>query len=126
MTRSTNEEHPIRQLARYQIRPEARERVLAAIHEFLAYLRANEPGTLRYEVWQEHNDPTRFVHIFTFRDAGADKIHSEIGGGQEILRDPLPGVPGAGGVHRLQQGGLEYGSTLLSSPSKYFHLPDTL
>lgn len=77
MTQSTNEDHPIRQLARYQIRPESLERVLAAIHEFLAYLRANEPGTLRYEVWQEQNDPTRFVHIFTFRDAEADKIHSE-------------------------------------------------
>jgi quinol monooxygenase YgiN len=77
MTRSTNEKHQIRQLAHYQIRPESLERVLAAIHEFVAYVRANESGTLRYEVWQEQNDPTRFVHIFTFRDAEADKIHSE-------------------------------------------------
>ena len=44
---------------------------------FVAYVRANEPGTLRYEVWQEHDDPTRFVHIFVFRDAEADRIHSE-------------------------------------------------
>jgi quinol monooxygenase YgiN len=67
----------IRQLARYQIRPEALDRVLAAIREFVAYVRKNEKGTLRYEVWQEQNDPTRFVHIFTFRDAEADRIHSD-------------------------------------------------
>ncbi len=67
----------IRQLARYQVRAEALERCLAAIREFVAYVRANEPGTLRYEVWQEEKDPTRFVHIFVFRDAEADRIHSE-------------------------------------------------
>ncbi len=67
----------IRQLAHYQVHPESLEKVLAAIHEFVAYVRANEDGTMRYEVWQELNDPTRFVHIFIFRDAEADKRHSE-------------------------------------------------
>jgi quinol monooxygenase YgiN len=67
----------IRQLARYEIRPEAVERCLAAIREFVAYVRKSEPGTLRYEVWQEPTRPTRFVHIFVFRDAEADRIHSE-------------------------------------------------
>jgi hypothetical protein len=42
-----------RQLARYQVRPEALERCLAAVHEFVSYVRAKEPGTLRYEGWQE-------------------------------------------------------------------------
>jgi quinol monooxygenase YgiN len=67
----------IRQLARYQVRPEGLERCFAAIHKFVAYVRAQEPGTLRYEVWQEKNAPTRFVHIFVFRDAEAHRIHSE-------------------------------------------------
>jgi quinol monooxygenase YgiN len=67
----------IRQLARYQVRPEALERCLAAIHEIVAYVRASQPGTLRYEVWQEQVDPTRFVHIFVFRDVEADRAHSE-------------------------------------------------
>ena len=77
MTTSENDRLEIRQLARYQIRGKALERCLAAIQEFVAYIRANEPGTLRYEVWQEQADPTRFVHIFVFRDAAADQIHSE-------------------------------------------------
>lgn len=66
----------IRQLARYQVRPSGLDACLGAIAEFLAYIRHNEPGTLRYEVWQEPSDPTRFVHIFTFRDAEAHRVHS--------------------------------------------------
>jgi quinol monooxygenase YgiN len=77
MTNPVSKGQEIRQLARYQVRPEALERCLAAIHEFVACVRASEPGTLRYEVWQEREDPTRFVHVFVFRDAEADRIHSE-------------------------------------------------
>jgi len=77
MAKSGNEVQEVRQLARYQVHPEALEKVLAAIHEFVAYVRKNENGTMRYEVWQERDDPTRFVHIFIFRDAEADKHHSE-------------------------------------------------
>jgi quinol monooxygenase YgiN len=73
----SNESQEIRQLASYQIRPGAQEKVLAAIHDFVAYVRAREPGTLRYEVWQEKGDPTRFVHLFIFKDLEADRIHSE-------------------------------------------------
>lgn len=67
----------IRQLARYQVLPESLDKCLGAIHEFVSYVRLNEPGTLRYEVWQERTDPARFVHIFTFRDVDAERIHSE-------------------------------------------------
>ena len=67
----------IHQLARYQVRPEALDRCLAVIREFVAYVASREPGTLRYEVWQEREDRTRFVHIFVFRDAEASRIHSE-------------------------------------------------
>jgi quinol monooxygenase YgiN len=67
----------IRQLAHYEVHPEALEQVLAAIKEFVAYIRLNEPGTLRYEVWQQRENPARFVHIFVFCDVEADRIHSE-------------------------------------------------
>ena len=67
----------VRQLARYQVRKEKLDVCLAAIRDFVAYVRTNEKGTLRYDVWQELDDPTKFVHIFTFRDADADRIHSE-------------------------------------------------
>lgn len=67
----------VRQLARYQVRKEKLDVCLSAIRDFVAYVRKNEKGTLRYDVWQEKDDPTKFVHIFTFADADADRIHSE-------------------------------------------------
>jgi quinol monooxygenase YgiN len=67
----------IRELARYEVRPESLDQCLAAIHEFVAYVRSSEPGALRYEVWQEAEHPTRFVHIFIWRDAEANRMHGE-------------------------------------------------
>ncbi len=66
----------IHQLAHYEIHQEAIERVKAAIHKFVGYVRSNEPGTLRYDVWQGQEHPTRFVHIFIFRDQSAHNQHS--------------------------------------------------
>lgn len=67
----------IHELARYEVRPEALDEVLGAIHDFVAYVRANEPGALRYEVWQEADHPTRFVHIFVWRDEEANRVHGD-------------------------------------------------
>ena len=65
----------IRELARYEVLPDALDEVIAAIHEFVAYVRGNEPGALRYEVWQESKHPTRFVHLFVWRDEEANRLH---------------------------------------------------
>jgi quinol monooxygenase YgiN len=67
----------IHELARYEVRPESLAQCLAAIHEFVAYVRAQESGAVRYEVWQEAEHPTRFVHIFVWRDAEANRLHGE-------------------------------------------------
>jgi quinol monooxygenase YgiN len=67
----------IHELARYEVRPEALDEVLAAIHEFVAYVRASEPGALRYEVWQDATHPTRFVHIFVWQDQAANELHGQ-------------------------------------------------
>ncbi|MBS4096918.1 MAG: antibiotic biosynthesis monooxygenase [Sulfuricella sp.] len=77
MTRIQGNQHEIHELARYEVLPDALDQCLAAIHEFVAYIRDNEPGSLRYEVWQDAKHPTRFVHIFVWRDAEANRIHGE-------------------------------------------------
>jgi quinol monooxygenase YgiN len=77
MTHIQGETGEIHELASYEVRPESLAQCLAAIHEFVAYVRANEPGALRYEVWQDAEHPTRFVHIFVWRDAEANRIHGE-------------------------------------------------
>ena len=77
MTYIQGNSNEIHELARYEVRPEALDQCLAAIHEFVAYIRENEPGSLRYEVWQDAERPTHFVHIFVWRDAEANRIHGE-------------------------------------------------
>jgi quinol monooxygenase YgiN len=66
---------PIYQTAHYQVRPEAVDRVVKAISEFVAYVTENEPGSVLYAAWQEENDPTTFVHLFTFEDEAAQQAH---------------------------------------------------
>ena len=77
MTYIPGDTNEIHELARYEVRPEALTECLAAIHEFVEYVRIHESGALRYEVWQEAEHPTRFVHIFVWKDADANRIHSE-------------------------------------------------
>ena len=77
MTPITGNPGEIHELARYEVRPEALDQCLAAIHEFVAYVRTHEPGALRYEVWQDAQHPTRFVHLFVWRDEEANRIHGE-------------------------------------------------
>ena len=77
MNAITGKAGEIHELARYEVRPESLNACLAAIHEFVAYVRANESGALRYEVWQEQEKPTRFTHIFVWRDEDANRIHGE-------------------------------------------------
>jgi quinol monooxygenase YgiN len=73
---SAKSQDEIHQLAFYEIHAEAIDKVKAAIDRFVAYIRANEPGTLRYDVWQEQEHLTKFVHIFIFRDLAAHEMHS--------------------------------------------------
>ncbi len=67
----------IYQTATYQVTPQAVARVKRAIEEFVQYVKANEPGTQMYVAWQQQDDPTRFIHLFTFQNEAAQTIHSE-------------------------------------------------
>ena len=68
---------PIYQTAHYQVNASAVDKVLAAIEEFVDYVRQNEPGTRFYSSWQQKDDPTRFVHLFIFDDETAHTSHGQ-------------------------------------------------
>ncbi len=76
MSTSSIGQGPIRQLARYKVGYDGLARCLSAIREYVAWVQTNEPGTLLYEDWQEHDDPPSFVHVCVFRDSAADRAHS--------------------------------------------------
>ena len=85
--------------ARFQVRRDGIEAAVAAVREFVAYVAANEPGTFRYESLQEKDDPTRFLHVFVFRDAEARRIHSSSPGVERFTNVLYPlCVPSDGGA----------------------------
>ena len=66
---------PIFKTAQYQVRPESVDKCTEANREFIAYVKTNEPGTLRYTCLQRVDDPTSFMNFMIFQDAGAEEQH---------------------------------------------------
>ena len=67
----------IYQTGGYEVKASAVEKVKAAIQEFVRYVQGEEPGTLMYLAWQEQQNPTKFLHLFIFKDQAAMKKHGE-------------------------------------------------
>jgi quinol monooxygenase YgiN len=68
---------PLYQTGGYQVKPSGVNKVKQAIKEFVAYVQGNEPGTHMYLAWQQKDDPTRFLHLFIFKDAAAQTLHGQ-------------------------------------------------
>ena len=61
----------------FQVKASAVEKVKGAIREFVRYVQDKEPGTQMYLAWQEKNDPTRFLHLFIFKDVESQALHGQ-------------------------------------------------
>jgi quinol monooxygenase YgiN len=68
---------PIYQTGGYRVKSAGVAKVKQAIKEFVAYVRANEPGTHMYLAWQRKDDPSEFLHLFIFEDEEAQRRHGE-------------------------------------------------
>ncbi|HXY41287.1 MAG TPA: antibiotic biosynthesis monooxygenase family protein [Vicinamibacteria bacterium] len=88
----------VRQIATYQVKAAAVERVKAAIAEFVDYVEAHEPGTRLYMAWQERDDPTRFAHLFLFQDEAAHAAHGRSDAVKRFQAVYKPELVGAGRV----------------------------
>ncbi len=66
----------IYQTARFEVKNEALEICQQAICLFVEYVHDHEPDTLSYFSLQENENPTKFLHVFIFRDAKARDVHS--------------------------------------------------
>lgn len=62
--------------ARFEVQKDKLQLSEDAIREFIAYIHANESGTLTYTSLQEKSAPTKFLHQFSFVDENARNIHS--------------------------------------------------
>jgi len=86
----------IQVLAQYQVKASAVDKVKRAIEEFVNYVRADEPGTEMYVAWQQQDDPTRFTHLFIFKDEAARAAHGNSAAVEKfeaVYRPELVGGP---------------------------------
>jgi quinol monooxygenase YgiN len=75
---------PVFMTARFKVKPESREKCEQAIREFIDYIKANEPGTMRYTSLQQADDPLSYLHFFIFADKAAREKHSSSAGVQRF------------------------------------------
>ena len=68
---------PIYETGAYQVQSSAIDKVKLAIRELVEYLKTDEPGTEMYLAWQQKDEPSRFLHLFRFRDAAASELHGQ-------------------------------------------------
>ena len=67
---------PVYQSAYFVVRDDALADCEKVIHEFVEYVRDNEPDTLLYTSLQEKDQPNHFLHYFVFRDEAARDRHA--------------------------------------------------
>ena len=68
---------PLFQTGAYQVKASGVTKVKKAIAEFVDYVKKHEAGSEMYLAWQQKDDPTKFIHLFIFKDETAQKRHGE-------------------------------------------------
>lgn len=58
-----------------RVKPEMREKFLAAAHDDSTCSVRDEPGCMRFDVLQDNSDPNRFFFYEVYRDEAAVEAH---------------------------------------------------
>jgi quinol monooxygenase YgiN len=68
---------PISRIVQYKVKKKKLDKVHEALSEFIETVRKEEPGTIIYKVYHENDDPASIVHLMSFVDKNAEKIHDK-------------------------------------------------
>jgi quinol monooxygenase YgiN len=63
--------------AEFVVYPEQSVVFQAAVNEYVAYVDANEPGTLIYLTLRQGDDPSHFEQVIVFESHLAERIHDD-------------------------------------------------
>ena len=67
---------PITIVVQYKIKKKKLAKATSAISEYVEQVQKTEPGT-EYQVFQDEDDRTLFVHVMSFTDKTAKKTHEQ-------------------------------------------------
>jgi quinol monooxygenase YgiN len=80
----------ITKIVRYRVKKKKLPKVKKTLVDFVAEIKTNEAGIDFYEVFQEKNDPTVFVHVMTFKDKKAERAHAKSTHVQKLIKTLYP------------------------------------
>jgi len=92
-------------IARFHTKPESAEHVLKAIQETMVVPTRSEPGCIRYELWQDLEDPTRLSMVEEWESAAALETHLALPSLQEAIGALIPFAASAIEVQRYRPQG---------------------
>lgn len=61
----------------FRVKSDSLDEAERVIKKFVFAVRENEPDTLVYRSFQDSEDPCKFIHIMTFKDATAMEHHRQ-------------------------------------------------
>jgi len=61
----------------YKVKKKKLAKVKNLLSEYVDAVKKNEPGTIEYKVFQDDDDNSSFVHLISFVDKNAKKIHEK-------------------------------------------------
>jgi quinol monooxygenase YgiN len=64
-------------LVQYKIKKKKLTKAKDAIYEYVEAIKKDEPRTTEYRVFQDKDDNTMFIHMMSFADKNAKKIHEK-------------------------------------------------
>lgn len=64
-------------IVQYKVKKKKLAKVKDALSEYIEAVKKNEPGTTHYKVFQDGKDSTSFIHLMTFVDKNAKKLHEK-------------------------------------------------
>lgn len=64
-------------MVQYKVKKKKLAKVKDALSEYVDAVKKNEPGTIEYKVFQDDDDSSSFVHLMSFADKNAEKMHEK-------------------------------------------------
>lgn len=90
MKGTSNLDRAITKLVKYRVKKKKLAKIKKEVSQYLESVKKNEPDTILYDIFQEKDDPASFVHIMSFKDKRAERVHAKSQHLQKLVKTLYP------------------------------------